>query len=119
MKAAVLRGAGIDFAVEELRLRALGPHDVHVEIAASGVCHSDLSIQDGTIPHPLPAVLGHEGAGVVLATGAEVSTVAAGDHVVLAWVAPCRRVLLLPARASGAVRARPRPRVRPALRDRG
>jgi S-(hydroxymethyl)glutathione dehydrogenase/alcohol dehydrogenase len=90
MRAAALRGAGVEFAVEELRLRALGPHDVHVHIAASGVCHSDLSIQDGTIPHPLPAVLGHEGAGVVLATGAEVSTVAAGDHVVLAWVAPCR-----------------------------
>ena len=90
MKAAVLRGAGAEFAVEELRLRALGPRDVHVRIAASGVCHSDLSIQDGTIPHPLPAVLGHEGAGVVLATGAEVTTVAAGDHVVLAWVAPCR-----------------------------
>lgn len=90
MKAAVLRGAGADFAIEDLRLRALGAREVHVRIAASGVCHSDLSIQDGTIPHPLPAVLGHEGAGVVIATGADVTTVAAGDHVVLAWVAPCR-----------------------------
>jgi S-(hydroxymethyl)glutathione dehydrogenase / alcohol dehydrogenase len=90
VKAAVLRAAGDDFAVEDLRLRPLGPGDVHVQVAASGVCHSDLSIQDGTIPHPLPAVLGHEGAGVVLATGPEVTTVATGDHVVLAWVAPCR-----------------------------
>jgi S-(hydroxymethyl)glutathione dehydrogenase/alcohol dehydrogenase len=90
VKAAVLRGAGDAFVVEDLRLRALGPHDVHVRVAASGVCHSDLSIQDGTIPHPLPAVLGHEGAGVVIATGGEVTTVATGDHVVLAWVAPCR-----------------------------
>jgi S-(hydroxymethyl)glutathione dehydrogenase/alcohol dehydrogenase len=90
VKAATLRGPGDAFVVEELSLRALGPHDVHVRVAASGVCHSDLSIQDGTIPHPLPAVLGHEGAGVVLETGAEVSTVAPGDHVVLAWVAPCR-----------------------------
>jgi S-(hydroxymethyl)glutathione dehydrogenase/alcohol dehydrogenase len=54
------------------------------------VCRSDLSIQDGTIPHPLPAVLGHEGAGVVLATGPDVTTVQPGDHVVLSWVAPCR-----------------------------
>jgi S-(hydroxymethyl)glutathione dehydrogenase / alcohol dehydrogenase len=90
VKAAVLRGAGDAFVVEDVRLRAPGPRDVHVRIAASGVCHSDLSIQDGTIPHPLPAVLGHEGAGVVLETGAEVSTVSPGDHVVLAWVAPCR-----------------------------
>jgi S-(hydroxymethyl)glutathione dehydrogenase/alcohol dehydrogenase len=90
VRAAVLRGTGAEFVVEELALRALGPHDVHVHITASGVCHSDLSIQNGTIPHPLPAVLGHEGAGVVLATGPEVTTLAAGDHVVLAWVAPCR-----------------------------
>jgi len=90
VRAAALRAAGDAFAVEELELRALGPSEVHVHVAASGVCHSDLSIQDGTIPHPLPAVLGHEGAGIVLATGAEVTTVTAGDHVVLAWVAPCR-----------------------------
>jgi S-(hydroxymethyl)glutathione dehydrogenase/alcohol dehydrogenase len=54
------------------------------------VCHSDLSIQDGTIPHPLPAVLGHEGAGVVEETGSNVTAVKPGDHVVLSWVAPCR-----------------------------
>ncbi len=90
MKAAALRGAGAEFVIEDLQLRDLGAHDVRVRVAASGVCHSDLSIQDGTIPHPLPAVLGHEGAGVVVATGAAVTTVAVGDHVVLAWVAPCR-----------------------------
>jgi S-(hydroxymethyl)glutathione dehydrogenase/alcohol dehydrogenase len=86
----VLRAANESFAVEELGLREPGAHDVHVRVAASGVCHSDLSIQDGTIPHPLPAVLGHEGAGVVAAVGADVTTVAPGDHVVLSWVAPCR-----------------------------
>jgi S-(hydroxymethyl)glutathione dehydrogenase/alcohol dehydrogenase len=91
VRAAVLRAAGERFAVDDLTLRPLGPHDVHVRVAASGVCHSDLSIQDGTIPHPLPAVLGHEGAGVVLETGAEVSGVDPGDHVVLSWVAPCRQ----------------------------
>jgi S-(hydroxymethyl)glutathione dehydrogenase/alcohol dehydrogenase len=90
VRAAVLRGAGEPFVVDDVTLRALGPHDVHVRIAASGVCHSDLSVQDGTIPHPLPAVLGHEGAGVVLATGTDVATVVPGDHVILSWVAPCR-----------------------------
>ncbi|MDQ1475366.1 MAG: S-(hydroxymethyl)glutathione dehydrogenase / alcohol dehydrogenase [Actinomycetota bacterium] len=90
MRAATLRGTGDAFVTEDLRLRDIGPRDVHVRVVASGVCHSDLSIQDGTIPHPLPAVLGHEGAGVVLETGADVTTVSAGDHVVLAWVAPCR-----------------------------
>jgi len=90
MKAAVLRAPGAQFEVTDLTLRALGPRDVHVKIAASGVCRSDLSIQDGTIPHPLPAVLGHEGAGIVLEVGEQVTTVSPGDHVVLSWVAPCR-----------------------------
>jgi S-(hydroxymethyl)glutathione dehydrogenase/alcohol dehydrogenase len=91
VRAAVLRAPGAQFELTDLKLRGLGPHDVHVKIAASGVCRSDLSIQDGTIPHPLPAVLGHEGAGVVLEVGPQVTTVAPGDHVVLSWVAPCRR----------------------------
>jgi S-(hydroxymethyl)glutathione dehydrogenase/alcohol dehydrogenase len=90
VRAAVLRAPGEAFAVDEVALRTLGPRDVHVRVAASGVCHSDLSIQDGTIPHPLPAVLGHEGAGVVLEVGADVRDVVAGDHVVLSWVAPDR-----------------------------
>jgi S-(hydroxymethyl)glutathione dehydrogenase/alcohol dehydrogenase len=91
MRAAVLRAAGEPLAVEELALRALGNNDVYVQLAASGVCRSDLSIIDGTIPHPVPAVLGHEGAGVVVECGANVTTVVPGDHVVLSWVAPCRR----------------------------
>jgi S-(hydroxymethyl)glutathione dehydrogenase/alcohol dehydrogenase len=91
VKAAVLRAAGDPLRIEDLALRDLGEHDVRVRIAASGVCHSDLSIQNGTIPHPLPAVLGHEGAGVVEEVGAAVQSVQVGDHVVLSWVAPCRR----------------------------
>ena len=90
MRAAVLRAPGERFAVDDVSLRALGPADVRVAIAASGVCHSDLSIQNGTIPHPLPAVLGHEGAGVVVETGDAVTKLARGDHVVLSWVAPDR-----------------------------
>ena len=90
MKAAVLRAPGGAISVEELQLRALGPRDVRVRLAASGVCRSDLSVHDGTIPHPLPAVLGHEGSGVVENCGTAVTTLAPGDHVVLSWVAPCR-----------------------------
>jgi S-(hydroxymethyl)glutathione dehydrogenase/alcohol dehydrogenase len=90
VRAAVLRAPGDRFVVDDVRLRALGPDDVRVRIAASGVCHSDLSIQDGTLPHPLPAVLGHEGAGVVEETGSNVTAVKPGDHVVLSWVAPDR-----------------------------
>ena len=71
-------------------MRDPGPRDVVVRLGASGVCHSDLSIIDGAIPHPLPAVLGHEGAGVVEAVGSAVTKIAPGDHVVLSWVAPCR-----------------------------
>jgi len=90
VRAALLRSAGEPFAVDDVTLRPLGGHDVRVRVAASGVCHSDLSIQDGTIPHPLPAVLGHEGAGVVTDVGPDVTAVAPGDHVVLSWVAPDR-----------------------------
>jgi S-(hydroxymethyl)glutathione dehydrogenase/alcohol dehydrogenase len=90
VRAAVLRGAREKFVTDDVTLRPLGGRDVHVKVAASGVCRSERSIQDGTIPHPLPAVLGHEGAGIVLATGPDVTAVAPGDHVVLSWVAPCR-----------------------------
>ena len=89
MHAAVLRAPGDRFVVDEVRLRALGPDDVRVRLAASGVCHSDLSIQDGTIPHPLPAVLGHEGAGEVVEVGPGVTDLTVGDHVVVVWVPPC------------------------------
>jgi S-(hydroxymethyl)glutathione dehydrogenase/alcohol dehydrogenase len=90
VRAAVLRAAGEPLQIEDLVCRDPGPRDVVVRIAASGVCHSDLSIQNGTIPHPLPAVLGHEGAGVVETVGDAVQTLAVGDHVVCSWVAPCR-----------------------------
>jgi S-(hydroxymethyl)glutathione dehydrogenase/alcohol dehydrogenase len=91
MRAAVLRAAGTRISVEDVALREPGAGEVRVRIAASGVCRSDLSVQDGTIPHPLPAVLGHEGAGVVEECGPGVRGLANGDHVVLSWIAPCRR----------------------------
>jgi S-(hydroxymethyl)glutathione dehydrogenase/alcohol dehydrogenase len=64
---------------------------VRVRLTASGVCHSDLHAFNGDWTVPFPLVLGHEGAGVVEAVGPAVRNVAAGDHVVLSWFAPCRR----------------------------
>ena len=90
MKAAVLYEIGAAPVVQELVLRSLRPHEVRVRIAASGVCHTDLSIRDGSMPALLPTTLGHEGAGVVVDVGADVTRTRPGDHVVLSWVAPCR-----------------------------
>ncbi len=89
-RAAVLRGVGSPFEVEEIELADPGPGDVRVRLAASGVCHSDLSVQTGAIPFMFPTVLGHEGAGVVEAVGEAVTRVEPGDHVVLTWMPPCR-----------------------------
>jgi S-(hydroxymethyl)glutathione dehydrogenase/alcohol dehydrogenase len=88
--AAVLREVGTPLTVEALTLATPRPGEVRVRIAASGVCHSDLSVARGAIPAALPAVLGHEGAGVVVDVGDGVTHVAGGDHVVLSWVVPCR-----------------------------
>jgi len=66
-----------------------GPGEVKVKIHAAGVCHSDLSAMNGTLPMPAPCVLGHEGAGEIAAVGAGVDQVAVGDHVIVAWTPPC------------------------------
>lgn len=63
--------------------------EVRVRMAAAGVCHSDVAMQEGRIPAPLPAVLGHEGAGYVEAVGPGVDGLAPGDLVALSWVAQC------------------------------
>lgn len=91
VRAAVVREVGAPFVVEDIELAPCGPHDVRVRMAASGVCHSDLSIQQGSMPFMFPTVLGHEGAGVVAEIGADVTRVAPGDHVVLTWMPPCRQ----------------------------
>lgn len=88
MKAVVLRGLD-DFAVEEVHLDPPGPGEVAVQIAATGVCHSDLSAVNGTLPMPLPMILGHEGAGVVRELGPGVRNVGVGEHVVLSFVPAC------------------------------
>lgn len=91
MRAVVLREVGQTTAVEELQLRRIGVHDVRVRLGASGVCHTDLSVRDGSMPALLPCTLGHEGAGIVSEVGDAVTAVSPGDHVVLTWNVPCRR----------------------------
>ena len=78
MKAVVLREVGQPTSVEEVALRPIGRHEVRVQLHASGVCHSDLSLRDGSIPTLLPSTLGHEGAGIVVDVGAGVSSVKKG-----------------------------------------
>jgi S-(hydroxymethyl)glutathione dehydrogenase/alcohol dehydrogenase len=68
--------------IEDVDLDAPGPREVRVRTVATGVCHSDLHVLEGSFPVPPPAVLGHEPAGIVEAVGAEVSHVRPGDHVI-------------------------------------
>ena len=91
MKAAVFHGAGRPVAIEDVRVKDPGPGEVRVALKAAGLCHSDLSVIDGSIPYPVPVVLGHEGAGIVDAVGAGVTAVAEGDTVVLSTLAHCGR----------------------------
>jgi S-(hydroxymethyl)glutathione dehydrogenase/alcohol dehydrogenase len=86
----VVRSAGSAPSVEELRLPEIGPGQVRVRVRAAGVCHSDLSMINGTLTPPYPLVLGHEAAGEVVEAGEHVTRVAAGDHVVLNWQPACR-----------------------------
>src|SRR5690606_29561507 len=91
MRAAVLRNVG-DEKLEirdDVELGPVGPGQVKVRIHATGVCHSDVSGMNGTIPQPAPFVPGHEGAGVVAEVGEGVTSVEPGDHVIIAWSAPC------------------------------
>ncbi|HEX6872357.1 MAG TPA: Zn-dependent alcohol dehydrogenase [Micromonosporaceae bacterium] len=88
--AAVLTEVGGPLAVEEITLAPTGPDQVRVRLAATGVCHSDLSLANGTLRHQLPVVLGHEGAGRVIAVGDGVRDLRVGDPVVLNWAPACR-----------------------------
>ena len=89
MKAAVLVQPGQPLEIEELVIDKPGPHEVLIRTAACGLCHSDLHFMEGTYPHPLPAVPGHEAAGIVEAVGSEVKTVKVGDAVVTCLSAFC------------------------------
>ncbi|UUN27519.1 Zn-dependent alcohol dehydrogenase [Streptomyces sp. FIT100] len=88
MRGVVFDGERAEVA-DDLEIRDPGPGEVLVAVAAAGLCHSDLSVIDGTIPFPVPVVLGHEGAGVVEAVGPGVTHVAPGDHVSMSTLANC------------------------------
>ncbi len=89
MKAAVLIEAGKPLQIEQVNIANPGPHEVLIRTAACGLCHSDLHFIEGAYPHPLPAIPGHEAAGIVEAVGSEVRTVKVGDAVVTCLSAFC------------------------------
>ncbi|MEU6264537.1 zinc-binding dehydrogenase [Saccharopolyspora shandongensis] len=89
MKAAVLHRPGTPLTVEDVDLDDPGPGEVTVRVLAAGVCHSDLHYMNGDLNGRLPAVLGHEGAGVVERVGEGVTRVSPGDTVVTLWRPRC------------------------------
>ena len=89
MKAAILLEPGQPLAIETLSIAKPGPHEVLIRTAACGLCHSDLHFIEGTYPHAMPCVPGHEAAGIVEAIGSEVRTVKVGDAVVTCLSAFC------------------------------
>ncbi len=89
MKAAVLREVNKPLEIEDIQHGDPSPREVLIRTVAAGVCHSDLHFQNGSYPYPLPAVLGHESAGVVEAVGSDVTYVKPGDHVITCLSAFC------------------------------
>lgn len=89
IRAAVLPAVGAPLEITGIELPEPGPGQVRIRLAAAGVCHSDLSLSNGTMRVPVPAVLGHEGAGTVVSVGEGVTHVAPGDGVVLNWAPSC------------------------------
>ena len=89
MKAAVCREFGKPLVIEEVNLADAGPGEVKVKLAATAICHSDISYADGAWGGDLPAVYGHECAGVVESIGLGVTTVKVGDPVVVTLIRSC------------------------------
>lgn len=85
VSAAVVGESGGSFRLEELEIDEPGPGEALVKVVATGLCHTDVITRDGDLPMPLPGVLGHEGAGEVVAVGDGVGSVSPGDRVVLGW----------------------------------
>ena len=91
VRAAVMNDYNTPLSIETLTIKELKDDQILVRLAATGVCHTDLSVLRGVLPYPPPLVLGHEGAGVVEEVGRGVSHLCPGDHVLLSWVALCGR----------------------------
>jgi Zn-dependent alcohol dehydrogenase len=89
MKAAVCRAFGEPLAIEEVDLAPPGPGEIRVKVAACAICHSDIHFAEGEWGGRLPAVYGHEAAGVVDETGPGVATLQRGDHVVVTLIRSC------------------------------
>lgn len=91
MRAAVCTTTGEEKVeiVDDVTIADTGPGEVRIRLHAAGLCHSDLSAMDGTIPQMSPFVPGHEGAGEVLEIGQGVDDVKVGDHIIVAWTPPC------------------------------
>ena len=88
-RAAVLNKVNEPLTLDTLEMAPLAPTDVLVRVKASGLCHTDLEVIQGSLAYPLPIVLGHEGAGVVQEVGSAVTQVRPGDHVILSWNPHC------------------------------
>lgn len=92
MKAAILHECEKPFQIEEVELDPPKAGEVLVKMVASGVCHSDINVYTGDkVISPLPAVLGHEGAGIIAEIGEGVTSVKPGDHVILTYLPACGR----------------------------
>lgn len=97
MRAAVLEECPGDLVIDELTLTSPEPDEVMIQTSACGLCHSDLHMIDGHLPTPVPAVLGHEAAGIVQAVGSNVTDFAPGDRVVSClsmYCGTCRECLV-------------------------
>ena len=90
IQALVAHATFAEVTVEQIELPGPAAGEVRVAVRAAGVCHSDLSMFNGTLAPSFPLVLGHEAAGVVTAVGDGVDRTAVGDHVVLNWSPACR-----------------------------
>ena len=89
MKAAVLRDLARPMEIEDVDIAKPGPREVLLRVAAVGLCHSDLHILEGDLQFPLPAILGHEAAGIVEQVGSDVKTVRPGDHIIVSLTFNC------------------------------
>ncbi|MFT5481942.1 MAG: S-(hydroxymethyl)glutathione dehydrogenase/alcohol dehydrogenase [Halieaceae bacterium] len=89
MKAAVCRAFGQDLSIEDIHLAEPDRGELRVKLKASAICHSDIFFLDGSWGGDLPAVYGHEAAGIVEAVGADVRSVSPGDHVVVTLIRYC------------------------------
>src|ERR1700751_3768726 len=93
ISAAVVQEVGAPFTLTDVDLQDPAPDEVVVQIAGAGICHTDVAVQQGHLPFPLPGVLGHEGSGTVVGVGSDVTRVVPGDQVAISFnsCAECRQ----------------------------